>query len=76
MFLQAVRVSQSSVTKGTCVRLVLVLALEVLIQGSDAIEHFVTLVTVKCVALCCLVEGVAFVHMLEYSGGGKHLVTN
>ena len=76
MLFQAVRVSQFSLTKLACVRLVLVLALEVLIQGSDAVEHFVTLVTVKCVALCCLVECVALVHMLEHGGGWKHLVTN
>ena len=76
MLFQAVRVSQSSLTELTGVGLVLVLALEVLSQGADAVEHFVTLVTVKCVALCCLVEGVAFVHMLEYRGGGKHLITN
>ena len=69
-------VSQSPVTKGTRVRLVLVLALEVLIQGSNAIEHLITLVTVKCVALCRLVEGVALVHMLENGGGREHLVTN
>ena len=65
MLFQAVRVSQFSLTELTGVGLVLVLALEVLSQGADAVEHFVTLVTVKCVALWCLVECVALVHMLE-----------
>ena len=65
MLLKAVRVSQFSLAKGTCISLVLVLGLQMLVQGSDAIEHLVTLVTVKCIALGCLVACVAFVHVLE-----------